>query len=161
MCGTQVPKIISRNSPPDAWAAFLFSGSWCIWNEKRRSPVSKTSGTVSYFIALIPQQIDPSWHPEWGAKLAAFPLNLVYAKRWAGNARSDLETVVYWLDPGTYREDSHHREMCYFTKRQNGCRVRVIYDKNPQTEKFHGDSVICSATGPCGKERFTNVKTAR
>ena len=22
------------------------------------------------FIAFIPQQIDPSWHPEWGPKLA-------------------------------------------------------------------------------------------
>jgi hypothetical protein len=102
------------------------------------------------FTAFIPQQIDPSWHDEWGPKLAGFPLNLAYARARNSDAGSSLEPVVYWLDPGTYREDSDRREMCYFTKHPNGYRVRVIHNQHRgswQTEKFGGDALICSAAG--------------
>jgi hypothetical protein len=70
------------------------------------------------FIACIPQQIDPSWHEEWGPKLSGLSLNIAYARK--RNSGSNLESAFYWLDPGTYREDSGQREMCYFTKRPNG-----------------------------------------
>src|ERR1700691_1693756 len=100
MCGTRVPKIISRNhSPPDAWAAFLFSGSRCNF-EKGDSPVSQPSN-VTNFIAFIPQQIDPSWHEEWGPKLAGFPLNLAYGRARNSEAGTNLESVIYWLDPAS------------------------------------------------------------
>jgi hypothetical protein len=100
------------------------------------------------FIACIPQQIDPSWHEEWGPKLSGFPLNIAYARK--RNSGSNLESAVYWLDPGSYREESDHREMCYFTKHPNGYYVRVIHNKNRgnwQTEQFRGDILICSAAG--------------
>jgi hypothetical protein len=88
MCGTRVPKIISRNqSPPDAWAPLVF-GSWCTL--KRRSPVSKPSGATD-FLAFIPQQIDPSSHESWGPKLAGFPFHLVYTKARNGIGPTNLE----------------------------------------------------------------------
>ena len=58
--------------------------------------------------------------------------------------------MIYWFDPGTYRDDSDHREICYFTKHPNGYRVLVIQDKGSgkwRTEKFRGDILICSAAG--------------
>jgi hypothetical protein len=91
--------------------------------------VSQPSGATD-FIAFIPHQIDPSWHEEWGPKLAGFPLNLGYARARNSDAGSNLESLIYWLDPGTYRQGSDHREMCYFTKHPNGYHVRVINDKN-------------------------------
>jgi hypothetical protein len=94
------------------------------------------------FIACIPQ--------------SGFPLNIAYARK--RNSGSNLESAFYWLDPGTYREDSGQREMCYFTKRPNGYHVRVIYNRNRgdwQTEKFRGDSVICYAVGPTFDQAMT------
>jgi hypothetical protein len=111
--------------------------------------VSKSSGATN-FIAFIPQQIDPSWHPEWGPKLAGFPLSLAYARIRTSDPGSNPESVVYWFDPATYRENSDHREMCYFTNQPNGHQVRVIQDKKRgswRTEKFQGDTLICSAAG--------------
>ena len=112
--------------------------------------MSKPSDATSDFIAFIPQQIDPGWDEKYGPLLAGFPLNLAYARARNSDAGANLESVVYWLDPGTYREDSDHREMCYFTKHPNGYRVLVIHNKNRgnwQTEKFRGDNLICSAAG--------------
>ena len=120
--------------------------------------MSRRSDATSDFIAFIPQQIHPSSHEEWGPKLAGFPLNLAYAKGRNSDTGSNLESAVYWLDPGTYREDSDQREMCYFTKRPNGYQVRVIYNRNRgdwQTEKFRGDSVICYAVGPTFDQAMT------
>ena len=42
--------------------------------------MSRRADSTVLFTAFIPQQIDPSWDPEWGPKLAGFPLNLAYAK---------------------------------------------------------------------------------
>ncbi|MGA8104120.1 MAG: hypothetical protein WB869_18315 [Candidatus Acidiferrales bacterium] len=66
------------------------------------------------------------------------------------DAGSNLGSVIYWFDPGTYLEDSDHREMCCFTKDPNGYRVRVIYhqDRGNWTERFRGDQLICWAAGP-------------
>jgi hypothetical protein len=61
--------------------------------------VSKSSDAIN-FIACIPQEIDPSWHPEWGPKLAGFPLNLLYARTRNSDTGSNLESVIYWFDPG-------------------------------------------------------------
>jgi hypothetical protein len=116
---------------------------------KRRFTMSQPSKSTG-FIAFIPQQIHPSWHEEWGPKLAGFPLNIAYARARKSDAGSNPESVVYWLDPGAYRENSEHREMCYFTKHPNGYRVLVIQDKRSgrwRTEKFRGDKLICSAAG--------------
>ena len=112
--------------------------------------MSHRSDAISNFTALIPQQIDPSWHPEWGPRLAGFPLNIAYLKRGNSDTGSSVESVVYWLDPGTYREDSDHREICYFTKHPNSFRVRVIHDRGNgkwRTEKFRGDILVCLAAG--------------
>jgi hypothetical protein len=82
--------------------------------------------------------------------LAGFPLNLVYARSRNTDAGSNLGPAIYWPDLSTYREDSDHREICYFTKHQNGYRVRVIHDKGSgkwRTEKFRGDILLCSAAG--------------
>jgi hypothetical protein len=117
--------------------------------ERGDSPVSQPSGGTG-FTAFIPQQIDPSWHAEWGPKLAGFPLNLVYARARNSNAGPSLEPVIYWPDLDTYRADSDHREICYFTKHPNGYRVRVIHHTDSgkwRTEKFRGDILICSAAG--------------
>jgi len=111
--------------------------------------VSKSSNSTG-FTAFIPQEIYPSWDTELGPKLAGFPLNLAYARARNSDAGSNLESVIYWPNPGTYREDSHHREMCYSPQRPYGYRVRVIHDKGSgkwRTEKFRGDVLICSATG--------------
>ena len=100
--------------------------------------MSKSSDAIN-FIACIPQRIDPSWHPEWGPKLAGFPLSLAYARIRTSDPGSNLESVVYWLDPGTYQEDSEKREMFYIPKHPNGYRVLVIQNKNSgnwRTEKF-------------------------
>jgi hypothetical protein len=91
--------------------------------------LSQPSRATSDFIAFIPQQIDSSWHREWGSRLAGFPLNISYLKGQYSDAGSNLESVVYWLDPGTYREDSDHREMCYSPTHPNGYRVLVIHGK--------------------------------
>jgi hypothetical protein len=102
------------------------------------------------FTAFIPHQIDPSWDPEWGPKLAGLPLNLVYARARNSNAGPSLEPVIYWPDLDTYRADFDHREMCYFAKNGNGYRVRVIHDKGSgkwRTEKFRGDVLVCLAAG--------------
>jgi hypothetical protein len=112
--------------------------------------VSRRSDATVLFTAFIPQQIDPSWHPEWGPKLSGFPLNIRYVKG-RNTSNAPPQAVTYWFDPGTFREDSDHREMCYFTKQRNGHHVRVIYNKdrgNWQTEKFRGDKRICLAAGP-------------
>ena len=109
--------------------------------------MSKPSDATSDFIAFIPQQIDPGWDEKYGPLLAGFPLNLAYAKARNSNAGSNPESVVYWPDPGTYRQNSDHREICYFTKHPNGYRVRVIHDMGSgkwRTEKFRGDKLICS-----------------
>jgi hypothetical protein len=113
--------------------------------------VSHRSDAISNFTALIPQQIDPSWHPEWGPKLAGFPLNIAYARARNSNAGPNLESVIYWPDLDTYRADSDHRELCYFTKHPNGYRVRVSHYEGSgkwQTDKFRGDILVCLAAGP-------------
>jgi hypothetical protein len=102
------------------------------------------------FIAFVPHRIDPSWHEEWGPKLAGFPLNLAYARASNSDAGINRESIVYWFDPGTYRQNSDHVEMCCFTKHPNGYRVLVIQDKGSgkwRTKKFRGDKLICSAAG--------------
>ena len=104
------------------------------------------------FVACIPHEIDASLDDEWGPRLAGFPLNIAHVKGLNRNAfsKSQLETVLYWFDPETYREDSEHREMSYFTNHRNGYHVRVVFNKNLgnwQTDKFKGDTHICSALG--------------
>jgi hypothetical protein len=108
--------------------------------------------SVTEFVACIPQQIEPSWHAEWGPKLADFPLNIAYIRglNREGLSASQLEAVCYWFDPGTCRENSQHREMWYFTKPQNGYSVQVVFDKETgrwRTCKFKGDALLCLAEG--------------
>jgi len=55
-----------------------------------------------------------------GVKNSGFPLNLSYVKPRNPDAGSNPESVIYWFDPGTYRNDSDCREICYFTKHPNG-----------------------------------------
>jgi hypothetical protein len=117
-------------------------------NEKETT-ISQPSETTG-FTAFVPPQIDPSWHPAWGPKLAGFPLNIAYARARNSNAGSNLESVIYWPDLDTFGADSDHREICYFTKHPNGFRVRVIHDKDNgrwRTEKFRGDILVCLAAG--------------
>jgi hypothetical protein len=102
------------------------------------------------FVAFVPVRIERDWHEKYGALFAGSPLNIAYLKRRNSTTGSSVESVVYWFDPGTYRQDSDHREMCYFTKHPNGYRVLVIQDKRSgrwRTEKFRGDKLICSAAG--------------
>jgi hypothetical protein len=126
---------------------FLFFGSWC--NLKEEITMSQPSGATD-FIAFIPHQVDPAWHPEWGPKLAGFPLSLAYGRARNADAGSNLESVIYWPDLNTYRADSDHREICYFTKHPNGYRVRVSHYEGSgiwRTEKFRGDVLVCLAAG--------------
>jgi hypothetical protein len=110
MCGTQVPRIISRNSPPDALGGvFVFGLPVQFEKEITMSQPSNATG----FVAFIPKQIDPSRDEKYGPLLTGFPLNLAYARARNSNAGSNLEPVIYWPDLSTYREDFDYREMCY------------------------------------------------
>jgi hypothetical protein len=139
------------------WAAFLFSAPEAFRRrsmhmKRRNEGFSRAKENEVLFIAPIPQQIEASWHETWGPKLAGFPLNIAYVKGLNHKApsKSQLESVVYWLDLSTYREDSRLREMDYFTKPRNGYSVRVTFEKQTgrwETRKLKGESRICFAFG--------------
>jgi hypothetical protein len=167
MCGTQVPKSLPQNSPPDVLGGIFIFRLLIRLNLKERAmdDVTKQSkgsrheprieeigeaGEIA-FVAYIPQQIDPSWDAKWGPKLAGFPLNIAYVRgpnREASASR--FAPVCYWFDPGTYREDSQRREMRYFTRPRNGYSIRVVFDKEVgrwETYKFKGDALLTLAEG--------------
>ncbi|MFZ0739561.1 MAG: hypothetical protein WBL70_17110 [Candidatus Acidiferrales bacterium] len=119
--------------------------------QKRNSPHRPQEGEV-LFLAFVPHAIEASWDNEWGPRLAGFPLNIAYVRglNRESPSQSQLETVLYWFDPTTYKEDSERREMCYVTKHRNGYHVRVVFNKsrgNWRIDKFKRDVLICSAAG--------------
>ncbi len=120
--------------------------------EPKRNSADPPKERQVLFLASVPHQIDSSWDEEWAPKLAGFPLNIAYVRspKRESPSQSHSETVVYWFDRATYKEDLERREMCYFTKRPNGYHVRVVFNQgrgNWRTEKFKGDVLICSAAG--------------
>jgi hypothetical protein len=118
--------------------------------KRRKEGFNRVKENEVLFIAPIPQQIEVSWHETWGPKLAGFPLNIAYVKGLNHKApsKSQLESVVYWLDLSTYHEDSQLRELDYFTKPRNGYSVRVAFEKQTgrwETRKLKGESLVCLA----------------
>lgn len=120
--------------------------------DRKRNTSARPQKSEVPFLACVPHQIEASWDDEWGPKLAGFPLNIAYVRglNCESPSRSQLETVLYWFDPTTYKEDSERREMCYLTKHRNGYRVRVVFNRSRgdwKTDKVKGDVLICSAAG--------------
>jgi len=120
--------------------------------ERSRNDSRRHKENQVLFVACIPHEIDASLDGVWGPRLAGFPLNIAYVRGLNRKApsKSQLETVIYWFDPETYREDSERREMSYFTNHRNGYHIRVVFHKSRsswQTDKFKGDTRICLATG--------------
>jgi hypothetical protein len=130
--------------------------------ERKRNDSRHHKENEVVFVACIPHEIDASLDDEWGPRLAGFPLNIAYVRGLNRKApsKSQLETVLYWFDPETYREDSEHREMSYFKNHRNGYHVRVVFNKsrsNWQTDKFNGDTRICSAQGATFNEALMHT----
>jgi len=119
--------------------------------ERKRNTTRRLKKNEVLFVACIPHEIDATVDGDWGPRLAGFPLNIAYVRGLNRKApsNSQLETVLYWFDSETYREDSEHREMFYFTNHRNGYHVRVVFNKSRsswQTDKFNGDTHICLAS---------------
>jgi hypothetical protein len=101
-----------------------------------------------FMAAFVPCQIEIE--DGYDPALEGFPLNVLFAGTGnaAGTRQQSPVEVCYEPAPGTFREDSKRKEICYFTKPKNGYSVRVVFEKATgqwRTEKFKGKKLIRTA----------------
>jgi len=106
------------------------------------------------FIACVPHQIEADWDEKWGALLAGFPLNIVYA--FAQRAESEqnkmlgIITACYEPDLATFLETKKTRTITYCNSEGGIYRVRVVLDRGSgrlETFKYKGEKLVARASG--------------
>jgi len=98
---------------------------------------------------FVPTEIEVN--DNYDQRFLGFPFNILF-----GGMALDPQTgqkslqVCYEPAPETFRENSHRKELDYFTTPQNGFFIRVIFEKKTGrwlTQKFKGEQLIRSAFG--------------
>jgi hypothetical protein len=142
-------EVSKRNEPPDAWAAFAFSGSLMQTTRMEFAPMSKNED----FIGCVPQQIQADWDEKWGPLLAGLPLNIMYAcvqKTESDQSKMLGITACYEPDLATFRETTKTRTMTYRNSEGGTYRVRVVLHRASgrlETFKYKGQKLVARASG--------------
>lgn len=107
-------------------------------------------GEGPIFFGNIPHRIEADWDKD-AARLAGFPLNILYSGIRRTKAENQAVSCCYWFNPRTFMEDAKKKEMAYFPKVESPYWLNVRYDKKAslwQTFKYKGKKLLCMAEGP-------------
>jgi len=103
--------------------------------------------TPPSFLACIPHAIESHWDNVWAARLARFPVNIVYAARIEGVG---LAQATYVFDPDTFIDGEQSRQMRYYPIIESDFSVLVVLrpEGKIETFKYRASELICEACGP-------------
>ena len=83
------------------------------------------------FLDSLPPPLQADWDPEYGPRLAGFPVHVLYRPA----RRTQVGSGDVLFDPRTFSQDSEVRRMQYYAKRES---------------RFWFEVVICKPMGRCG-----------